>query len=407
MGADNSYNRLLMVGRQVTDRRDDGELGRDGLRLQATAFVITFDRFAMPPLLVAISRDLDVALAAIAGAAGAYFLAYGLMQPIWGLVSERVGLARIIRWAVLAGAVSTFASALATDVATLTIARVAAGMCFSAAFPSTLIYVGETVPGVRRQLEVTRLMTGVALGTALSTVFAGVLAETVGWRWVFAASGVLAAATGWFVWSLANLPRRRETRPPWVPVGRVLRNPTAMVLLVLVAVEGAGLFGAFTFIPAAVESAGWGPAAAAAPAALFGLAVLGASSVVGRLSTRLAASRFIVAGAISGVAGCALVSWTHSPAFAAGTSVLLGLCWAAMHSSLQTWATEVAPDERATVVAFFAGSLFAGTAAMAAIGGPLADDERFGVLFAVCAVLTGLVGAFGGFARRRWEREKG
>ncbi|MGH3453271.1 MAG: MFS transporter, partial [Nocardioidaceae bacterium] len=136
--------------RQAADPRTEGDLGRDGLRLQATAFVTTFDRFAMPPLLVAISRDLDAPLAAVAGAAGAYFLAYGLMQPVWGLLSERVGIARAIRWAVLGGAVMTLCSALVTDVTTLALARVGAGLCFSAAFPSTLIYVGETVPGSHR-----------------------------------------------------------------------------------------------------------------------------------------------------------------------------------------------------------------------------------------------------------------
>jgi predicted MFS family arabinose efflux permease len=385
----------------------DRELGRDGFRLQATAFVTTFDRFAMPPLLVAISRDLDVPLAAVAAAAGAYFLAYGLMQPLWGLVTERIGLVRAIRWAVLGGAVATFGSALVTDVASLTVARIAAGLCFSAAFPSTLIYVGETVPGVGRQRAVTRLMTGVALGTTLSTVVAGLLAETVSWRWVFGVSGVLAVLTGWFVWSLADVPRREEPRPPWVSVTRVVRNPAAMILLGLVAVEGAALFGAFTFVPAAVESAGWGPAAAAVPAALFGLAVLGTSAVVGSLSTRVAASRFIAAGAGFGIVGSALIAGTQSPAVAAVTSVLLGLCWAAMHSSLQTWATEVAPEERATVVSFFSGSFFAGTATMAAVGGPLADDGRFGVLFASCAVLTALVGVAGGLARHRWEYGRG
>lgn len=393
--------------RQAADPRTEGDLGRDGLRLQATAFVTTFDRFAMPPLLVAISRDLDAPLAAVAGAAGAYFLAYGLMQPVWGLLSERVGIARAIRWAVLGGAVMTLCSALVTDVTTLALARVGAGLCFSAAFPSTLIYVGETVAGSHRQRQVTRLMTGVALGTALSTVTAGLLADTVGWRWVFVASAALAGLTGWFVWSLAEVPRTQELRAPWVTVARVARNPMALTLLILVAVEGAGLFGAFTFIPAAVESGGWGPAAAAAPAALFGLAVLAGSSVVGRLSARVRASRFIAVGAGFGVAGCALVAVSHSPAIAAGTCALLGLCWAAMHSSLQTWATEVAPAERATVVAFFAGSMFAGTAIMAAVGGPLAEDGRFGVLFAACAVLTGLVGVVGGFTRGRWERERG
>jgi predicted MFS family arabinose efflux permease len=383
------------------------ELGRDGIRLQATAFIATFDRFAMPPLLVAISIDLDVPLAEVAGAAGAYFLAYGLMQPVWGLVSDRLGLARAIRWAVLGGALASLASAFVSGIGALTLARVAAGVCFSAAFPSTLIYVGDVVPGPRRQREVTRLMTGLALGTALGTVVAGLLAETVGWRWAFATSGALAAAAAGFVWPLAEVPRARPTRPPWVPLAHALRNPTTLTLLALVGIEGAGLLGAFTFVPAAVASTGWGATAAAAPATLYGVAVLAASGVVGRLSSRIAASRFIAVGGVFGVVGCVLVAASQTLLLAGLTCLLLGLCWAAMHSSLQTWATQVAPEERATVVAFFAGSLFAGTALMAALGGPLADDGRFGVLFASCAVLTGLAGAVGAFARGRWERERG
>jgi predicted MFS family arabinose efflux permease len=383
--------------------REQGLGGRDSNRLRATAFVTIFDRFAMPPLLVTMSRDLGVPLAPVAAAAGAYFLVYGLMQPVWGLVTDRLGLARTIRWAVLGGSAATVASALVTDVATLTVARVLAGLCFSAAFPSTLVYIGETVPGATRQREVSRLMAGVALGTASSTVVAGLLAGTVGWRWVFVLSGVVGALTAWFVWPLAEVDRPRELRAPWVPVLRVLHNPTAVVLLVLVAAEGAAVLGTFTFVPTAVETSGAGPAAAAAPAALYGAAVLVASSAVGRLAGRVPATWFMGAGACSAAGGSALVAWSQSPVTAAVTCLLLGICWASLHASMQTWATEVAPGERAAAVGLFAGSLFAGTAAAAAVGGRLADAGRFGVLFAGCAVLVALVGAFGSLARRHWE----
>ena len=54
--------------------------------------------------------------------------------------------------------------------------------------------------------------------------------------------------------------------------------------------------------------------------------------------------------------------------------MLLGLAWAAMHSSLQTWATSVLPDARAAVVSLFAGSLFAGSAvASAVLAGPAGE----------------------------------
>ena len=42
--------------------------------LQLVAVVSTLDRYAMPPLLVAIALDLDVSLASVVQAAGAYFL---------------------------------------------------------------------------------------------------------------------------------------------------------------------------------------------------------------------------------------------------------------------------------------------------------------------------------------------
>lgn len=83
--------------------------------------------------------------------------------------------------------------------------------------------------------------------------------------------------------------------------------------------------------------------------------------------------------------------------------MLLGLAWAAMHSSLQTWATQVLPGARATIVSLFAGSLFAGSAiASAVIAGPAGAGE-FGAVFfwtAVLAVPLALVGFRG---RARWR----
>lgn len=385
---------------------DDG--GRwTAARLRAAAFVTSFDRFAMPPVLVSAARDLDVPLGAVAGAAGAYFLAYGLMQPVCGIAADRLGTARIMRWGVGVGAVGAAVTALAPDLATLTVGRVVASIGFAAAFPSTLVYLGATVPWQGRQRAVSRLLAGVALGTASGTVVGGVLAATTGWRGAFVASAVLALLTAWLLRSLTELPLPAR-RPLWVPAVRVLRDPAVRLLLLLVAVEGAGLLGALTFVPSAVEAAGdvgeLGPAVAAAPAALYGLAVLVAAGVVGRLSDRVPLTRFCWVGGLLGLAGSGVLAVDRSPVAAGVACLLLGLCWASLHGSLQAWATEVAPDERSAAVTFFAGSLFAGTALTAAVGGGLADDGAYPLLFAGCAVLTGLVGVAAALARRRWER---
>ena len=68
------------------------EPGRSSLRLlQLTSFVSTLDRFAMPSVLLAISRDLEVPLQSVVTAASVYYIAYGAMQPVWGIVSDRLG----------------------------------------------------------------------------------------------------------------------------------------------------------------------------------------------------------------------------------------------------------------------------------------------------------------------------
>ena len=91
-----------------------GRSGPATLRpVQAAAFISTLDRFALAPLLVTIAAAFSVSLSTVALAATAYSLAYGLSQPLWGALSDRVGRLRLMRWALAAAAVGGAASALA------------------------------------------------------------------------------------------------------------------------------------------------------------------------------------------------------------------------------------------------------------------------------------------------------
>ena len=78
---------------------DPGGAVPDGTRrlrlLQLASLTSTVDRFAIAPLLVPIAASFSAPLAAAAGAAGGYFLAYGLMQVVWGVLSDRIGRVRV------------------------------------------------------------------------------------------------------------------------------------------------------------------------------------------------------------------------------------------------------------------------------------------------------------------------
>ncbi|QWZ07133.1 MFS transporter [Nocardioides panacis] len=371
--------------------------------LQLTSFVSTFDRFAMPPMLVVIAHDLGVPLGQIVHAAGAYFLAYGLTQPVWGIVSDSLGRVRTMRLTLLVAGLMTIGSAFAMTPVVLGVARGLAGGFFGSAYPNSLIYLGDTVPAQRRQVEVTRLMVGVALGTAAASVGAGALAELFSWRAAFVVTGVAALV---LVVALRSLPEppRAPRGHPLAPLGVVVRSGTARLVLVLAFAEGAVLLGVLTLLPSAVQATGASSTVAGAVTGVYGLAVFGSARLVGRLSRSWHPARLIALGGTAALLACAVLAVSQAPGVAVVVAVLLGLAWAAMHSSLQTWATEVVPDARAAVVSLFAGSLFVGSAAAAVAVADLADGGRYTAIFVATAVLAVPLAVLATWGRSRWRR---
>jgi predicted MFS family arabinose efflux permease len=162
---------------------------------------------------------------------------------------------------------------------------------------------------------------------------------------------------------------------------------TLLVLLWAMA-PGAVLLGTLTLLPPSMEHAGASSTVAGLATGVYGVSVLTFSVLVGRLSQRWSAARVIALGAVAAVAGCATLAASQQAAVAVVAAVLLGLAWTPMHSTLQTWATEVLPGSRATVVSFFAASLFVGSSLAAVFASNLADQGRYGSLFATSAVLA-------------------
>lgn len=379
-------------------------MNRAGLLLRSTAFVSTFDRFAMPPMLIAIAADLDASLVSVVNAAGAYFLAYGLMQPAWGLLSDRLGLVRTMRLSLVLAAVATTAGTFATSAWSLGVARALAGACFAAAIPATLIYLGDTVPADRRQRDVAGLMTGVAVGTAIASVSAGGLAQYTSWTIPFLVTGAAAVLLVIGLRYLPEPPRVRAGQRPLAPLTTVRHSGAAQVVLLLAFVEGAVLLGALTMLPPAVEAGGSSATVAGAVTAAYGVAVLLVAPLVGVLSRRFHTSRLIAMGAAASTLACALAAVSRAPGVALAGAALLGLGWASMHSSLQTWATEVLPQARSLVVSLFAAALFLGSAVGALSVGGLAEANRYTVIFGGATALCVVLGIGATISRVRWIR---
>lgn len=357
--------------------------------LQVGSVTSAFDRFAVAALLVTLAADLDRPLGATASVASVYFLCYGLSQPFWGLASDRLGRVRTMRLALGLAGVGALASALAPGLGLLVVARGVTGACMAAIVPSALVYVGDAVPLVRRQRTLTDLNAATAVGITLATGLGGVLAATVSWRLVFLLPGLVAAG---LAVALAALPEPPRAAGPQGGVPTVLRAPWGRVVLALALVEGAALLGLLTYFAPSLESVGWTPTAAGLVVALYGVGLLLSSRVVKRIAARTPPQLFLGTGAAGLVLAYAAVSVSRSGWVVGGAALLVGAAWAGMHSTMQTWATEVVPHARAATVSLFAGMLFVGSGLATAVLAPLADAERWGVLFGAGAVAAACFG---------------
>ena len=376
-----------------------------GLRLlQLAAFFSSFDRFVVAPMLLTIAAALGASLAESTATASLYYLLYGGMQPVWGMLSDRLGRVRVIRLTLFGAAVAGVLSAAAPNLSVLIAARALAGGLFAAVIPASLVYVGDTVGMDSRQKALADLMAASAVGTALATVLGGLAAYLDAWRIAFAAPAFAGVALALL---LTRLPEPKgftseDKEGPLVQVGRVLGRPWAMVVIGIALVEGAVILGCLTFLAPSLESIGFSPAVAGLVVGLYGLAVLGWTRAVKLFANRLGASALILIGAGMLALGYASSAVGQSLAGVSAAAIFVGGGFAFMHSTLQTWATEVVPEARATVISLFAAALFAGSGVAAIAAAPLAEAGSFRLLFALGALVAIPLGIFAGLARRSY-----
>ncbi|WP_224390260.1 MFS transporter [Pseudonocardia sp. ICBG1293] len=401
------------TGARDTGGGDAGGAVRDGTRrlrlLQLASLTSTVDRFAIAPLLVPIAASFSAPLAAAAGAAGGYFLAYGLMQVVWGVLSDRIGRVRVMRVALVGAVLGGIASVLAPTLGVLVVARVLTGACTAALIPAALVYVGDTWPAAVRQRPLSDLLAATALGTAVATAGAGLLADLAGWRAVL---GVTAAGCAVLFVALRALPEpdgARSTSRGFSaavvrPLATVAGNGWARLVLLLAFVEGAVVLGVLTYLAPSLQAGGSSAALAGLAAGGYGVGAVLFSRVVRRLVGRLGPAALAGTGG-----GFLVVAWVFPlvavhPVTVAAAGLCLGGAGAFLHSTLQTWATEVVPQARATAVALFATVLFLGSSAGTALGAPLADAGRFAPLFAAALVASVPLALVAAWTRARYAR---
>lgn len=360
------------------------------------------DRFAVAPLLIPMAATFHVSLVAVSGVASLYYLAYGLMPTLYGVLADRFGRVRVIRVALVGTALADALSALSPNLTALLVARFVTGGIACGVFPTTLVYLADRFPFKVRQQAIANVLVFVALGTTAGTLGAGLTAHAFSWRFFFLIPGAIALAVAIGLRGMPESLLARSSQNPLKQVATVVRHGWAVLVLALSVINGAVMFGFVTYLAPALEANGQSPAIAGVVVASYGVSVLVCTRAFGYVARRTPAALILAGGATMLLIGYAIAGATQSVVTILAASLLAGGAYAFMQSTFQTWATDVVPEARGTATALFATAIFTGAAlATSAVAG-LASANRYSTLFVIAALVTMPVLIFGSLARWRY-----
>ncbi len=373
--------------------------------LGAAAFIVTANVWLINPLLPVIAGEFGESVGRAALIVSAYALPYGVCQLGYGPLGDRLGKLRVMTVALALFALGTAACALAPTLPWLAALRLLTGAAAAALIPLSMAYIGDHFAYRERQVALGRFLALLGLGQVLGASLGGVFGQYAGWRPTFLLSALAAAGVWLALWRGARATAERPgggRAPGGRPYRRLLRAPAARLVLGAVFVEGMFLFSGAAYLGAFLrERHGLPYLAIGFMLGGFGLGGILYSRLVGPLVRRVGEGGLIrLGGGLCGLCFLAIALIGHWWPFVP-LAILLGLGNNLLHGTLQTRATELAPEARGTAVSLFAFCLFLGQGVGAALLGAIVDGVSYAAMLALVGAMTALLAAWIAWASPR------
>lgn len=364
-------------------------------------------------LLPRLAAEFQVSLGQASLVITAFAVAYGLAQAVFGPLGDRFGKLRVITGACLASAAAALGCALAPGYGALLAGRLLAGSTAAAVIPLAMAWIGDHVPYERRQPVLARFLIGQITGFSLGVWAGGYTAEHLPWRAPFLGVSLLfmvAAAVLLLARRRLPVPEQPRMAAPGGALASVLQQfsavlarPWARVVLGVVFCEGAVLYGPFAFIAAHLHQR-FGLPLSTVGGMVMGFAGGGLLFALGAqvLVARLGEAWLVRAGAMLMAGALLTIGFAPAWGWAVPACIVMGLGFYMMHNTLQTHATQMAPERRGTAVAAFACCFFLGQSIGVGLAGLVVD--RLGTWPVMVAGALGLLAVAAAFNRARARR---
>lgn len=323
-------------------------------------------------MLPQLATDFSTTVSAASVIVTSFAVAYACAVLLQGPLGDRYGKLRVVTIGVALAGLASFGCAAAWNLGSLAALRFLMAIFASAPVALGIAYIGDVIPLEDRQATIARFVAGSIFGQTLGPLFGGLLTDWAGWRSSFVVLGLLflAGAATMFVRTRREWPASAHGRfePLAVLARLVARAPVRWLVAVGVA-ETFFFFGGYVFIGAFLRDRfGLSYTAIGLVLAGYGIGGLVYSSLVRRL-VRLGERRLVVLGGLLGFLAFGLIVLAGDWRYAVPGTFGLGIAFYLLHNTVQTKASEVAPDARGTALALYASAWAVGQASgVAALG---------------------------------------
>jgi len=313
------------------------------------------------PMLPRLATDFGTSISGAASVITAYGIAGAISTLAYGPLGDRYGKLRVATFSLLAAGLASLACALAPDIGSLAVLRFITALFASSSTALGMAYIGDRVPVAERQPVIARFIAGTITGQSLGPLVGGLFTDLLGWRgtlvflgMVFVTVfGILLARTR-TQWS-EEIPRSSAGNPFTVHL-RLLAFARVRYVLATAFADTFFFFGAYSFLgPFLQLKFDLSLTLIGLALAGFGVGGLLYTLTVGPLLRALGQHGLVTWGGALCLAFYAVATLTPAWQIAMPCTVGLGFSFFMLHNTIQTKATEMAPQARGAAVSIYSG----------------------------------------------------
>ncbi len=371
---------------------DTKQFKRMILILGFMGFLANGDNYAVAPLLINISKDLNITITQTGLSVTSYMLFFGVFTIFFGPLGDRFGKTRVINIAAFGTAIFSMLGAFAYDLPSLIFLRSVNGIFAAGIFPVSIAFIGECCTDKNRQRWIAKFFGMMFLGGASATAIGGIIAHFGSWRAVYFIYGFL-ELIGAFV-----MVKHLEKTPGVIDrldirggYKKAFNNKALVRVIGTIFLVGFCVFGTFTYSGQFVnDHTGYNTLFVGLILTIFGIGTV----IGGRLAPDLRLKyneKFVPSAAILGVVSLGLLSLSKTPLLISIGLFGFGYAFISIHSTLTIIAQGLMPELRGTVMSLVSFALFGGGALGTFVNGRVLELSGFSAIYGLASVLMLIV----------------